>query len=120
MDNIGGIMITRNDIEKRKNSERGKRYEKFLDICDILYDSINEEKEYYSTCKDIFKAVEEKHLDILNIISNDEYEDFKVKALKDDFFCPCIGNPPEPKYDISTSEGYLAFCKDHRNEHWTV
>lgn len=94
------------------DEEFEEAYTKFLEICDVLIGTL-EKGEYYETCEDVFKGIERKHLDVSHIVPPNEYEEFKRHLLNEDCAGVPLGDVPEPKYDLSTGEGRVAYCRDH-------
>ena len=100
--------------ERMSKEEFEKAYDLFIQMCKVVY--VNMEKgEYYQTCEDVFNGIERKHLDVSNIVSQENYEEFKRKLLNDGCGGIEMGEVPPPKYDTRTGEGMSAYCKDHPN-----
>lgn len=95
--------VTHESVQKNFASNEFKDYEKFYEMCELLYNNVKD-NEYYNTIKDIFNALEDKHIDVSGIISKDKYDMFKEQIIKHNPICPSIGKAPKPKYDFTTSE----------------
>lgn len=109
---------TADGFKEAVKDEKYKYLDKFGDICELLLDNMDYEKEYYPTCESVFAAVEEKRLNIEHIVSKSNYADFKKKVIDYDFPCLAMGKAPESEYSIATSKGYKKYAaKYNHSEH---
>lgn len=106
--------VTKEEFEKELMSEDIKNYNIFLKICERLEEYIIGEDVSYGTYKEIFDAIEDRNIDISNIVSNKQYDAFKRYILSQKVqCCPTVGKQKTPKYDLSNEEGRLRFIDEN-------
>ena len=110
--------VSNESVQKMLESDKFKRYEKFYEMCEPLYNSVTGD-EYYHTPEDIFAAIENKGIDVSHIVSKEKYEAFKKQIIKDNPICPSIGKEPISKYNLTTDEGRDAFVRDNPDKNCT-
>lgn len=95
-------------------SEEGKNYDKFLDICNRLEKYIINENVSYGTYAEVFGAIEKRNIDISDIVPKNEYNKFKERMLSDDVqVCLTVGKQREPKYDLTKEEDRIKYMNEH-------
>lgn len=50
--------VTKEELERMNNSELMKRYDKFIDICEKLEETMDISEVYFETCQDVFDFIE--------------------------------------------------------------
>lgn len=83
-------------------------------ICDKLKSYVfNDKNTSYNTYKKIFDAIESNHIDVSDIVPNNEYELFKKDMLERKFqWCPEI-NDKESEYDFTKEEDRIRFIEEN-------
>lgn len=113
-------ILKRNTVFPRSRKEReesldGQRYDKFLQICERLQERVDLSSIYCSTYSKVFELVENKNVDISDIVSDAEYADFKQALLEDKVQnCPQLGKKPDKTYDLRNPEDYAAYMEKRR------
>lgn len=102
--------ITKEDLERAADSPKAKQYSKFLDICERLEMSVNLSNIHCSTYKEVFELIEKHHVDISDIISDENYDDYKNMILNmKSKRCPSLGKLSDKIYDLNNPEDYEAY-----------
>lgn len=100
---------------EREESSGSQRYDKFLQVCERLQERVDLSGIYCSTYSKVFELVENKNVDISDIVSDTEYTDFKQALLEDKVQnCPQLGKKPDKIYDLRNPEDYAAYMEKRR------
>lgn len=104
------------NMDAHLKSEKGQRYQKFLQICDRLQKTVDLSDIYCSTYEKVFELIEQHHVDITDIISENEYGNFKDAMLKSRVrCCPTLGKDPERIYDLNNGKDRLDYMRLHKD-----
>ena len=107
---------TEMDIDEYLSSEKGKRYQKFLQICNRLQKTVDLSDIYCSTYEKVFELIEQHHVDITDIVPENEYGNFKDTMLKSRVrCCPTLGKDPERIYDLNNKQDRLDYMRLHKD-----
>lgn len=83
-------------VNSPEGKERSERYDKFLDVCDRLQNSVDLSNTECGTYQEVFDNIEKNNVDISDIIPKEKYEEFKRLMINDRIqCCPSIGKAPE-------------------------
>lgn len=91
-----------------------KQRELFLEICERVEEKIDCSEIPINSCKDVFTVLENNNLYIGDIVSKNDYEDFKKFIITSkNQYCPIIGKKPDKIYNFGKEEDRLEFSKTH-------
>ena len=84
------ILYTRFHDELK--SYEGRQFMKFLKMCNRLREAVRSENIYYTKYDEIFREIETRKVYIYDIVTEEEYDQFKdCVRVQDMFKCPTIG-----------------------------
>lgn len=107
--------VTKESMAKQMESAKAKRYGSFLKIINRLVENLDDYDDvYYHTSEEVFNEIENRKINISDIIPNADYASFKQQILNDNVSCPCIGNATESQRQQKTgNEEYVKYLREH-------
>lgn len=108
-----GAGITAEEYSKTPD---GIRYEKFLDICDRLTATVDLSEIHCSTYVEVFTLIEQYNVDISDIVTTEEYVEFKNAMITSKVQC-CfpLGKLPDKVYDFNKEEDRIEYLNSHKS-----
>lgn len=97
--------ITKEEMDAYDNSEDAKKYDLFLDICERIQSTVDCSQIRCSTYKQVFDIIEQYKVYVFDIVSENDYEEFKKYMLESKAqCCPSLGKAPDKVYDFNNEK----------------
>ena len=104
--------ITKQDRDNYLQTKDAKDYDLFLNICERVVATIDCSKLKCDTYSEVFDIIDTYHISVFDIVSEQEWNDFKNSMLNSKTqCCPTLGREPNKIYDLTNVEDYMEYSK---------